>query len=357
MIHASQSFLLIQIRRSRRCFGRFARQRPGDADFMRTAIVLLEVGKRHVVGIEKLELVEFRTDQKYGGAFAARTVGKARDQFVFHKTALQVHIHLKRRIANLANGQRGNEFEILARDVGNVAELENIVFENGTARIPGGRHRHVVEARANGVGQRHADEQFFIIQEIGPDGRVKNFLAFRQSFKHVVVFVHQRVGQQRCVGAAVQEFRGKTQTDARFLDAKTESVVELKFQGLDIADFFRKNTAAEGEFIAERTAVHDGKIGRLAGKTRPRAAGVSDEFVLVLETGVAGVHKDGEYLVLSVDRLFLGESSDGNDAEYEGKKCLFHRNRKFGRNDDIIVERSVLVFGCFSVLVFWCLSV
>ena len=70
---------------------------------------------------------------------------------------------------------------------------------------------------------------------------------------------------------------------------------------------------------------------RFAGKTRPGAAGVTNEFVLILETRVSRVDEDRKYLVLRVDSLFLSESGEGDDDEYEGKKCLFHRNRKFGR--------------------------
>lgn len=313
------AFLLIQVRGvGRDRLGRLARQVEGCGQFMRACVELLELRERHIVGVSQLQCFVFGADEEPHRTVVAGAISEAGDEFFIEKAALHVHIHLEGRIADLTESQRGHNFEVLTWHVHDVPYLENIVLKQRSL-LRALVNRHLVEASAHDVGQRDADKETLVVEDVRSSRGIKNLLAVAQVFQHVIVGLHERVAQQVRVDAAVDEVGGKTNADARFLDTKTEGIVEVQLHGVHITDFFREKPATEGEFFAHRPMIDGREIDWSAWESRPSGAGVAEKLVFVLEASVTWVHQNGEHLVVRVNRLFLSKGGDGDNAEYDGE--------------------------------------
>jgi hypothetical protein len=318
--------LLHSIRSRRRHRNRFglAIERVGYAKFVRTTGVALEVGQGKVVGVEKLELADFGAEHTNRGAAAAWAEREARNEFFVKETPLNVQVNLVRGVADLAHGDAWHEFEILIFQIKLVAHLENVVLQQIATGLFLSRYWRFVQTGTDGVRKAEAQEKTTLVLGITTNGGVKDLLTVHEAFEHIVVALHQRIAEQCRVGFAVEEFRRKTQTNAYFFDLETESVVDLELGGAHFAGVVREQRTTQSEFVAHWAIVHQRVGAGFFREGSPGAAVVGDELVLVFKTRVTWVDQHRKRMVLGVNGLLLGKGGQCTQAEYEGKKYLFH---------------------------------
>ena len=303
---------LLVLRNRQLLLAPFALEDVGQPQLMRTAIVLLKPGKAHIIGVQYLELFKARTQHEGHGTLATRPVRDACNQLIIQEPALYVQVDLIGNIPNIPQRHRRDHFEVLAADVNDIAQLENIMGKE-SAIIPRGLiDRHGIQTGPNGIGHSKVDEHFVVIEDVCAGCRIKKALTICHVFQDAIIRIDNGRIEQIVVDGSVQELCRQTDADFGALQPEAEGVIQLNFGRTQITNPLRKNTTAQREAFPNSAAVHQGVGLGTSREARPSAPRIPDKLMLVVEPGVTWVDQDRIYLVLVIYGYLLSKSDNGN---------------------------------------------
>ncbi len=185
--------------------------------------------------------------------------------------------------------------------------------------------------------------------QVATNRSIKNLLSVNKALQYFIVALHKGIVQQTCIGSSVEEFRGKSQTNAHFFHLKTERIIDLYFGGAHFARIVGEKCATKRKFVAHRAIVHQRVGAGLLWERSPGAAVVCQKLVLILKTSVPGIDQHRKSVVLRVNGLFLGKSGHRTEAKYECKEYLFHCKPSLW----MMVEGKGWECDFFNVISFW----